>query len=337
MHQQRFVLVKGAAGLGNRILCALTGILYAQLTGRQVIIDWRDPVYSDNEVDVFPLLFHSSHCMSVSQIPDTRSVYPTSWIDHLHESAEQVRRRSLPGKGWDPNRWNRVSIDLRRLDYPETVVVLWFFTEEIDRLRRHFKKGAAELRGQSTKHILRRQLRMTLTPTQSIRQRVNTFKRERFGSQMIGVHVRFSDKRSRIRKIRQKLDQLLKSNPQAGVFLATDNLQIQDLFCHEYPGVVTTPKWYPAPGSRSHRNPECPDRVENAKEALVDLCLLAECDYLILDESSAFSYVASLLAEIPSSHIFNLQLGHWIPERLRRSTWFLILRVRREINSWFQS
>src|SRR5262249_35551159 len=38
----KLLLVKGIAGLGNRILCALTGILYARLAGRKVCVDWRD-------------------------------------------------------------------------------------------------------------------------------------------------------------------------------------------------------------------------------------------------------------------------------------------------------
>jgi hypothetical protein len=43
-----FLLVKGRASLGNRILSALTGILYARLTGRRLLVDWRDEVYSDD-------------------------------------------------------------------------------------------------------------------------------------------------------------------------------------------------------------------------------------------------------------------------------------------------
>ena len=37
MHGDRYVLVKGAAGLGNRVLALLTALLYARLARRAVV------------------------------------------------------------------------------------------------------------------------------------------------------------------------------------------------------------------------------------------------------------------------------------------------------------
>ena len=48
MNEDKYLIVKGLAGLGNRMLSALTGILYARLSGRRLIIDWRDPTYSSD-------------------------------------------------------------------------------------------------------------------------------------------------------------------------------------------------------------------------------------------------------------------------------------------------
>ena len=74
-----------------------------------------------------------------------------------------------------------------------------------------------------------------------------------------------------------------------------------------------------------HSNLECPDRMENGIEALVDMYLLAACDYLVVDEHSSFSYVASLLTNAPDSNVFNVQRGGNLPPDLRRLIWRLFL------------
>lgn len=53
----RYLLVKGRAGLGNRMLCALTGILYARLAGRRLLVDWSDPIYAEGGLNVFHRYF----------------------------------------------------------------------------------------------------------------------------------------------------------------------------------------------------------------------------------------------------------------------------------------
>lgn len=60
---------------------------------------------------------------------------------------------------------------------------------------------------------------------------------------------------------------------------------MKNMFEENYPGVITTPHWYPTPGLPMHGSQECPDRIEHGVETLADLYLLAECDYLIIDTS----------------------------------------------------
>ena len=91
------------------------------------------------------------------------------------------------------------------------------------------------------------------------------------------------------------------------IFLSTDNIEIKHLFEREYPGTVTAPKWYPRPGSRAHENKRSPDRIENGVEALVDLYVLAECDYLIVDTSSTFSQLAQLLTKALPKNVVDVK------------------------------
>ena len=141
------------------------------------------------------------------------------------------------------------------------------------------------------------------------------------------MHVRYADHRVSLLAILDKLNMLLRHEPGLQVFLATDNIQIKKMFEENYPGVITTPHWYPKPGSRLHNNQDCPDPLEGGIEALVDLYLLAECTYLIIDTSSSFSYVARLLTKAPDSNIFDVKRGGKLPAPLRRLTWKIMVRL----------
>jgi hypothetical protein len=99
------LLVKGIAGLGNRLLCLLTASLYARLSGRKLVVDWRDENYSSGAVNAFHHFFQSSLCAPADQVPATDSVAPAIWRGRLHESAwsMKVRYGSVnDAQGWRP-------------------------------------------------------------------------------------------------------------------------------------------------------------------------------------------------------------------------------------------
>ena len=145
---------------------------------------------------------------------------------------------------------------------------------------------------------------------------------------MIGVHIRYLDKQSRLPQIRAKLRSLLRRRPDSGIFVATDNASIQEAFARDFPGVVATAKWFPTAGVSMHQNQDCSDRLENGVKALVDLYLLAGCDDLVIDESSAFSHIAALLSRQPRNRIINVQRGAWIPSPIRHMLWMTRQRIK---------
>ena len=71
MDENKYLLVKGLAGLGNRMLAALTGILYARMSSRRLIVDWRDPTFSKDGSNAFPVLFKCPLNGPVDEIPVT--------------------------------------------------------------------------------------------------------------------------------------------------------------------------------------------------------------------------------------------------------------------------
>ncbi len=329
MGKDKFLLVKGMTGLGDRILCALGGILYARLSGRTLLIDWSDSLYSSSGDNVFHRFFKSQSCSPTAEIPTTDSVYPAIWRDRLHEPAQRIAEKH----GYNPGDILReLSIDLRRSDYQEDVLVLVRFNAGVDRLRTQFHGPFEELAKMPDRAILAKLLREDVVLQPEIRERVDQFKRRRFDARTVGVHVRYSDYRVRIMAIIKQLNALLERERDLQIFLATDNIEIKKMFESNYPRVITTPHWYADPGWPIHYDPASPDCTELAIEALLDLYLLAECSYLIVDESSSFSNLASLLISAPANNKINVAARRKGDRRIRLAVTRIMCRVR--FSSW---
>ena len=324
MSEGKYLVVKGIAGLGNRILSALTGILYAHLSGRRLIIDWRDPTFSMDGSNSFHDLFLCSMSYPVQDIPATDSVNPAIWRGNLNRSATSMRKPYRNNREF----LNNTSIDLTRLDYKEDMLIMWAYHGEVELLRGHFKGIFEIYKHQSKEQILSGILLEHLPLRPLIRAKVNEFKLNNFnGKKTVGVHIRYSDHRASLFAILDKLNTLLRVEPDALIFLATDNIQIKKMFEENYRSTITTDHWYPKPGARIHDNRACPDRLESGIEALVDLYLLAECDRLIIDTSSTFSYVAKLLSNAQKSNVFDIARGGKLTPRIRRLSWQLMLKL----------
>jgi hypothetical protein len=329
MGEDKFLLVKGITGLGDRILCALGGILYARLSGRTLVVDWSDSLYSSGGDNVFHRFFKSQSCLPTDEIPATDSVYPAIWRDRLHETAQRIAEKY----GYNPDDIPReLSIDLSKLDYQEDLLVLVQFHAQVDRLRAHFNGPLEELAQMPDRAILAKLLREDMVLQPEIRERVNEFKRNRFDARTVGVHVRYSDYRVRILAIIKQLNALLERERDSQIFLATDNIEIKKMFESNYPRVITTPHWYADPGWSIHYNRASPDRTELAIEALIDLYLLAECSHLIVDESSSFSELASLLNSAPADNKIDVATRGKRNHRIRHAVTRIMHRVK--FSSW---
>lgn len=231
----RYVLVKGDLGLGNRILCLLSALLLARLTGRRLLVDWRDPVHARDGANAFPELFASDLAAPLDELPDTDSVAPRVWCGRVDEFARQMRREVFRPTWADPLVWERLSIDLARIDRPERVLVFTSFFEQIDPLRRFLTGPYAALRRLSTDALLRRLWDEHLSLAPALRARVDGFSGSSLAGPSIGVHVRASDLRTRATAI----ERAVARRPEPTVFLASDNRDVVERYRRRRPRVVT--------------------------------------------------------------------------------------------------
>ena len=316
-NNDRVLVVKGIAGMGNRMLSVLTAMLYSRLTSRRLVVDWRDSLYSEDSSNIFFSFFQTQADDLSRELLSCDSVAPAVWQGNLDKSINQLASLQGTKNLNDPRDWERLSIMPAKLDYQERVLVLWTFFENIQSLRKHFTGPFAPLRRKTNVDILKDLLKNELQLQTAIQKCVEDFKRHHFTTYTIGVHVRNTDKITNLSAINKKLDRVLKEFAGAKIFLATDSHVIQNLFKKRYGRIIVTNKWYPESEIPIFLSPDCPNRVESAIEALVDMYLLAECDDLIFDASSAFGYVASLLSRTPDSRKFNVQRSRVIPSHIR--------------------
>ena len=101
-NNDKYVLVKAKGGMGNRMLCTVTGLLYGQLTGRKVIVDWRDMAYSNDGTNSFNEFFSGDPVHPETTLPENGTVWPEIWKGHLQRSMSEMLHQFDPDKHANP-------------------------------------------------------------------------------------------------------------------------------------------------------------------------------------------------------------------------------------------
>ncbi|NCC30911.1 MAG: hypothetical protein EOM24_02680 [Chloroflexia bacterium] len=170
------------------------------------------------------------------------------------------------------------------------------------------------------------QLLASMQPTAAIQARINAFRDNNFRPQMIGVHLRRADMRflyptsvTNTTSAMAAVDTYLDCSPDAGVLLCTDDGAVNQNSGLSLAAEGVRATFVQRYGARIvYTNPRSLDRREPAaiQDALVDLWLLRDIDYLVGTAASSFSEMAALGRSIPvtmcrSEH----PLRHAIPLR----------------------
>lgn len=299
------VIVKGAAGMGNRMLCAASGILWAKAIGREVYIDWRDPSYSSNKENSFFYFFENQSIMKYPPLKD-KDIFPEIWYNH-----EDVSMRDMLST-YDPDKFNsfiihkKYSVNPRNIECQNNIVVFWHYIGFFEIVASIAQKKLSEFKKSDIKHIVKKVMRDNFVLTKNIKDLINSYKSQNWDANMIGVHVRYTDRKISLNKINHYIQRQTKNMKEYVIFLCTDNKEIEKLFINKYKKVVCTKKWFPNNGLTMHNNNLCPDPIQNGIEALVDMYLLSQCDVIIHSSRSTFSQVSCIMSELPAEKIIDI-------------------------------
>jgi len=295
------LIVKGICGLGDRLLSLAVALLYAKLSGRSVYVDWRDEFFGNKGENLFEDLFELRGIPWRAPVDQTASVVPPVWRGCLHLSLPELLRSHGMLDRWDRNAFIRLcSVDIRELNHLD-VNAVYCLESDISKLRPHLMASDRDLSALSDAELLRHILTTHLALRPALQSAVDSFVGERFRSPMVGIHVRKTNECGpryfEPRRYHEAIAQIRKRQPDAGLFIATDNSDVLREFITKYPMAVHRQKWFDIAGQPLHGNRSaCPNPRANVEDAAIEMWVLSRCDYLVVPGNSGFSNVASLLS-----------------------------------------
>jgi hypothetical protein len=330
----RYLVVKGSggAGIGDKLRAVISAVVYARISGRRLYVDWSDPAYGDGTYNYFPDLFRLEGVMTTNERPLRGSVRPAAWQGKLDLNWDRLYAEA----GAPP--WNRAraiemySFDQGVLDWPEDICVMWDY-DQFPKLVPHLPGLYPGLRGDEPPERMQGEvLRTHLKPAPDIVAAQEAYLRRMAAARpVVGVHVRASNESFRARVAPpvgayvRAVERIMARGAAKSVFLATDNPAVQEMFRARFgaANVIWTDKWLPEPGGAIHLDGTCPDRLQAARDAVLDVLLLAETDELVTFRSSSFGIVARMFAKAPENHRITLaaKLPLWRRALLKIPKW----------------
>jgi hypothetical protein len=314
---EKFLIVKGCAGLGNRLYTISNAINYAKLTNRTLLIEWNDGQFSKKGTNAFYDFFNLleiKNIQSITEIPnlDNKSVFPKVWKNLLKtnlydnfESASISLFSKLPARlnkyikplsmrsGYYRHKENSNKNDFQNLiskknfiaggnyskDYNEDIVVF------VDFSPKYYEA------------IIRNNINLV----DSFQNKITTFSlKHTLNKNGIGVHIRYTDKKpdASFDILYSQIDKLNTSDKK--LFLSTDNLEIQEMMMIKYPNIIIYPKFLPKEQLEGlhqwalYNNKE-DEKLRLFEESIIDMWLLSECSHLIYQANSSFSQTSRIL------------------------------------------
>ncbi|TAL60414.1 MAG: hypothetical protein EPN85_07285 [Bacteroidetes bacterium] len=321
MTKEKYLVLKGCAGLGNRLMTICNALEYCKRTNRRLIIDWSDGVFAPKGLNVFLKYFRIIDFASLSSLEDVQegmdgfSFYPpvfkknieSGGYDHFHHVTTTFfqkipkrvlfneRLKMLHGFWQDKTRLTPTSA----FGFFKEIFVFSNlpFGHDLSRNRTedvlfYFDFTPNSLKETFLKHVVLQS---------DIDGRIASYASEHnLNRNTIGVHVRSTDKKPE-RSLAALYEKIKKLNLRDfQIFLATDNKEVATAVKNMFPKVIEYPKFMPDIKSEGmHLWAKYNDQLQHGErileESIVDMWLLSKCEYLLFQGNSTFSILSSFM------------------------------------------
>lgn len=316
----KYLVLKGCAGIGNRIISACKALAYAQQTGRKLYIDWSDGQFGYRGDNVFYKYFEFADTRVINNFSfgdfTESSVYPDKkWLfeDGVYDQTELYTTQvpTIIKRLFRSGKYSRYTECWRLLSAGNDAEYLIPFSTDYLELGEHLSTQLDEdvvifisFIPPFETEIFAERFRIR----KEIEAQIDLHKAKIMGanSSYLAVHVRASDKMPTkdIETLFQAVDQ--KKDKYDVLFLATDNVKIEQSFQERYTNVVVQPKELPElKGEGLHQwalyNEKHDEKEKMFFQSIIDIALLAKSDYLIYQGNSSFSIIANELRKKENS------------------------------------
>ena len=334
----KYLVLKGCAGLGNRLISLMRAIKYSNSTNRTLYVDWDDGMFGDKGENAFFSLFELSNVSYTKNKQEILNLYDSGCTcypaalrrDEIDKDAVQMFKvitpiisRFIPYKylgSWLFRGKMTYVMGLQSLQRTSNGVNSYLdVIKNINRddnmpmggVLRKNKKDDIVLFYDARPIVSIRNINHYINPRQEIMMLINEYSERYNIKESIGVHVRYTDKKPLffLSRLYKMMDKLLEENPSQRIFLCTDNQEIVDVFKEKYGGnVFQIDKYLPDSSGKGIHNyarekldPETKKRM--ATECIMDMWLLSRCKVLYWQGNSSFSYISKYIKDDPKSTI----------------------------------
>lgn len=293
----KYLLIKAwGYGFWSDVHHVIGQLLLAELTQRLPIVRWgSNTLFGDGTgAEAFGLYFEPLSAARLEDVPADATVYPPKWHrDNL--TADNVDK-------WHGAHSRQAAQCFMQRD--ETLCVSDFYSTVsslipwIGEDSRYF--------GLSDDEIYVELFTRHLKPLPHLVERVEAFAQANMaGRRWAAVHVRGSDKIYESAGLHQTnlkyfgfVDRIVELNPEIGIFLLTDSVDVHAAFSARYAGrLVATPALRSADSTGVHMQGHSGRVV--ADEVLLDALLATRCDYFVGNQESNVSLAIASLKRWP--------------------------------------
>ncbi|HWY37021.1 MAG TPA: nodulation protein NodZ [Bacteroidia bacterium] len=327
MENGNYLLVKGCAGIGNRLFTLAAAIKYAKKTNRVMVVDWRDGVFAEPAKNAFDIFFRLEGVESQTpgqllNMKEKMTFYPESLecsIDeHLYQNYRAAASKNLiklPGTTRLNGRLSRLSEfwlyskgdNFGKQVYSDTEAIKSLFSSQSveyghklsPRLKQKVVLFADYWPGDVEREYFEK---IKIHPF--LQEKIqNTISQLGINEETIGVHIRNTDKKPG-KELTSLIDLLKKEAVErSNIFLATDNLHIEKLFRDTFKEkLISLAKYYPENSENQNMHHAALksgnySRAEKLyEECITDIFLLAACGTFYYQGNSSFSKLALMFA-----------------------------------------
>ncbi len=316
---KKYLIVKGCAGSGNRLVTVLAAIAYAKRNNRILIVDWEDGQFDKFGVNAFTKTFELKNVESLGSYRDIENfdvldhsselfkTFPQKGIYELYyqESSNvflKLPETFFPRGNWSKLRscWKPIS-EARKISSDSDIIAIKnVFDKKClvygDRLKDDRKEDVLYY-ADFLPNISFDHMKEFIEPKKFVLEKVNEFaSANKFESDVTGVHVRYTDK-----KPKASLDKFindLKNNLKTkSVYLSTDSEEVENIFKSHFTDLILYPKYKPKLNNEGLHQWALYNNAEDLKysiyeDSITEMFLLSKAKFLFYQGNSTFSKVS---------------------------------------------
>jgi len=299
--KKKLCLVKGIAGLGNRLCTIASAIDYSIVTNRKLYVDWRDGMYGPKGENVFYSYFKinaNNITDNISEYVNEENTYPKNYdfspsyiSEHYEAYLGKTKNRLFRIPHITPASPEWVDKNNKCIEFLRGENVSYFRKENVvvysDYCPSFRKKNMSKIRIK-----------------QDFVENIDRFiEQNTLDGNYIAAHIRATDKTydTSIKSLYTLIDKSVSRSSDVRIFLATDSGYVQKMFEHRYSNqMFSYPKKMPSAEEWKkgihHWNRIMNDDEEKIKQfeaALADMLILTKARLLFYQKNSSFSRVVT--------------------------------------------